>query len=415
VIIATLTEFLGRYLYIVGAGIGALALFYAALAVLATLLRPRARRAGGSLALVSILKPLCGNEARLYESLRSFCVLDYPRYQLVFGVADRKDPAVQVVETLRREFPHLEMTLVACGTRHGSNPKVSNLINMMPSARHEYLVIADSDISVAPDYLERLVPHLEDPSVGIVTCAYRGHPVNGLWSKVGAEFINGWFTPSVFVAALFGSREFAFGATIGLRRDVLESVGGFAAMADQLADDYRLGELTRRRGLRTVLSEVIVSTTVGERTLPDLIDHELRWLRTIRCLRPTGYGMAGISYSVPAATVGALLSLHWFAMPWLLAATLLCRVALIYAGPFTGRRSLRRIPVAMAADCVLFALWCGSFMSQRVRWRNARFDVSRDGSAVPVMLGAPQGGQATSYARGDARPVDQVISTGELS
>lgn len=362
---------------------------------------------------MSILKPLCGNEARLYESLRSYCLLDHPSYQLVFGVADRKDPAVQVVEQLRREFPHLEMTLVACGTRHGSNPKVSNLINMMPAARHDYLVIADSDISVGPDYLERLVPHLADPGVGIVTCAYQGQAVNGFWSKVGAEFINGWFTPSVFVAALFGSREFAFGATIGLRREVLESVGGFAALADQLADDYRLGELTRRLGLRTVLSEVIVSTTVGERTLPDLIDHELRWLRTIRCLRPTGYGMAGISYSVPAAIVGAMLSLHWVAMPWILLATLLLRVALYYAAPMAGRRSVRGIPVALAADCVLFALWCGSFMSQRVRWRNARFEVSRDGSAVPVIFDVPVAGHATSYARNDA-PVDQVISTGEL-
>jgi len=328
--------------------------------VLATLSRPRRGRPVLSEVPVSILKPLCGYEARLYESLRSYCLLEYPSYQLVFGVADRKDPAVQVVEQLRREFPHLEMALVACGTRHGSNPKVSNLINMMPAARHDYLVIADSDISVGSDYLARLVPHLADLGVGIVTCAYQGQAVNGLWSKVGAEFINGWFTPSVFVAALFGSREFAFGATIGLRREVLESVGGFAVLADQLADDYRLGEQTRRLGLRTVLSEVIVSTTVGERTLPDLIDHELRWLRTIRCLRPTGYGMAGISYSVPAATVGAMLSLHWFAMPWILSATLLLRVALYYAAPLAGRRGLRGIPVALAADCVLFALWCGS-------------------------------------------------------
>jgi ceramide glucosyltransferase len=409
----TLTEFLARDLYILGATIGAAALFYAALAVLATLCRPRAVRPRSSRASVTILKPLCGNEARLYASLRSFCLLDYPCYQLVFGVADRKDPAVHVVERLRREFPQLEMALVACATRHGSNPKVSNLINMMPAARYEYLVIADSDITVRADYLERLVPHLEDPGVGIVTCAYQGQPVNGFWSKAGAEFINGWFTPSVFVAALFGSREFAFGATIGLRREVLDSVGGFSPLVDQLADDYRLGELTRRRGLRTVLSDVIVSTTVGERTLRDLIDHELRWLRTIRCLRPTGYGMAGISYSVPSAIVAALLSLHWFAMPWILLATLLLRVASYYVAPLAERRTLRGIPVALVADCVLFALWCGSFMSQRVRWRHARFDVSRDGSAVPVVFKAPETGRATSYARNEA-PVDQVISTGEL-
>ncbi len=358
------------------------------------------------------MKPLCGNEARLYESLRSFCLLDYPSYQLVFGVADPDDPALPVIDALRLEFPRLDIALVVCGTRHGSNPKVSNLINMMPAARHEYLVIADSDIIVTPDYLARLVPHLEDSGVGIVTCAYTGKPVSGFWSHVGAEFINGWFTPSVFVAALFGSREFAFGATIGLRRNVLDSVGGFAALADQLADDYRLGELTRALGLRTVLSEVIVSTTVGERTLPDLIDHELRWLRTIRCLRPVGYGMAGISFSVPAAMIGALLALHGFTTPLLLAATLACRGGLFYEVPVDGARRLRDLPVALTADCLLFALWCGSFISRRVRWRDARFDVGRDGSAVPLMTGASEEGHATAFARGDARP--RVISTGEL-
>lgn len=386
---------------------------YAAVAVFAALVRRRGRQPAPSQAPVTILKPLCGHEARLYESLRSFCRLDYPHYQLVFGVADRKDPALHVVEQLQGEFPELDMALVVSSQRHGSNPKVSNLINMMPAARHDYLVIADSDITVPADYLQRLVPHLQSPGVGIVTCAYQGHPVDGFWSKVGAEFINGWFTPSVLVAALFGSREFAFGATIGLRREVLESVGGFAALADQLADDYRLGDLTRRRGLRTELSEMIVSTSVAERTLPDLIDHELRWLRTIRCLRPIGYGMAGISYSVPTAIIAALLSLHWVAMPWILLTTLLLRVALYFAGPVSARRSLRGMPVALAADCILFVLWCGSFMSQRVRWRNARYDVSRDGLAVPVMLNVSGTGHATSYARNEA-PVDQVISTGEF-
>jgi ceramide glucosyltransferase len=397
-IISTIIDFLGRYLYLLGVALGAAAFAYSLLALVAMLRRPRAAPLAGPVAApVTILKPLCGSEARLYEALHSFCVLDYPRYQIIFGVADRHDPAVHVVETLRREFPQLDLSLVVCGARHGSNPKVSNLINMMQSARHDNLVIADSDILVAPDYLQRLVPHLEDPGVGIVTCAYRGQPVSGVWSSMGAEFINGWFTPSVFVSAFLRSRAFAFGATIALTRQVLESVGGFAAIADQLADDYRLGQLTRGLRLRTVLSEVIVDTTVSEPALPELVDHQLRWLRTIRCVRPVGYALAGFTLSVPVALLGTLVSLGQAGTPWLLLLTIACRALLFYIGPSPGRRGLRGLPMALAADCALFTLWCASFTSQRVRWREADFEVSDDGSVVAVM-----------------ETVDHAMSSGEL-
>ena len=182
-------------------------------------------------------------------------------------------------------------SLPSIQAQHGSSGKVSNLINMMPLARYDYLVIADSDVRVAPDYLARVVPPLLDSEVGIVTCPYRGCPGRGTWSLLESAFINDWFMPSVYVAALLGSRAFAFGATIGLRREVLARIGGFISIADQLADDYRLGELTRRMGLRTVLSEVVVGTVVDECSLDDLVRHELRWLRTIRAVRPLGYAL----------------------------------------------------------------------------------------------------------------------------
>ena len=137
-----------------------------------------------------------------------------------------------------------------------------------------------------------------------MTCPYVGRPLPDLWSQLGAQFINGWFVPSVFVAALFGSRAFAFGATIALRREVLDAIGGLPAIADQLADDYRLGELTRELGLRTVLSEVVVETVVEERSLQDLIGHELRWLRTIKAVRPVGYSLAFVTFALPVALIG---------------------------------------------------------------------------------------------------------------
>ena len=142
----------------------------------------------------------------------------YPRFQIVFGVSDGDDPAIEVVSRLQREFPHLDLQIAVDRRQHGSSRKVSNLINMMSLARHDYLVISDSDVRVSPDYLASVVAPLLDPEVGIVTCPYRGTPRAGFWSLLGSLFINEWFTPSVRVAAMFGSRAFAFGTTIAIRR-----------------------------------------------------------------------------------------------------------------------------------------------------------------------------------------------------
>jgi ceramide glucosyltransferase len=364
-----------------GAGtlLGAVALVYVLIAIVAVL-RPRRRRALPAIwPPVTILKPLCGAEPRLYQCLRSFCEQAYPCFQIVFGVRDPADPATAVVRRLQREFPDLDLALVVSAARHGGNHKVNNLINMLVRARHEYLVIADSDISVPPDYLARVVAPLLDERVGIVTCPYLGRPLPGRWSALLAEFINGWFTPSVFVAALLGSRDFAFGSTIALRRRVLHGIGGFEAIADQLADDYRLGELTRRQGLATVLSEVMVSTCASEPTLRDLVRHELRWLRTIRTVRPGGYAAAVITFPLPLALIGGgLAGLHGPAVA-LLGFTAGARIVLHFLLR-TGAISWARLVLSPISDIGAFVLWCRGFGGGRVRWRQASFRVKADGS-----------------------------------
>src|SRR6516162_4211333 len=260
-----------------GIALAVLAMEYAVAAALALRVsRATAKWSPVSLPPATILKPLCGAEPALYEHLRSFCEQDYPCWQVVFGVRDPHDPALEVVNRLRGEFPQRDLQIVINPAQHGISSKVSNLLNMMPLARHDYLVIADSDISVRADYLERVITPLLDERVGIVTCAYRGRPRPGFWSLLASTFINEWFMPSVRVAAALGSRAFAFGATIALRRDTLTRIGGFRAIANQLPDDYRLGELTRRAGLRTVLSEVEVETSVDEASFGELVRHELR-------------------------------------------------------------------------------------------------------------------------------------------
>jgi ceramide glucosyltransferase len=333
---------------------------------------------------VTILKPLCGAEPETYECLRSFCDQDYPQFQVVFGVSDPHDPVLAIVERLRQEFPQRDLTLVIERRLHGSSRKVSNLINMMALVRHDFLVLSDSDVRVRRDYLAKVVAPLHDDGVGIVTCAYQGNPRHGLWSLLGSLFINEWFMPSVRVAAMAGSRSFAFGATIALRRQVLASIGGFMSIADQLADDYRLGELTRRLGLRTVLSEVVVETLVAERSFGALVRHELRWLRTIRALRPLGYGFTFVTFGVPVAFVGTLLARGAAPAVGMLAVTAMARVMLHF---LTRKRGCAPYLCAVLPlrDVLSLTLWAWSFVTRRVHWREDRYQVTRDGSVRPVL------------------------------
>ena len=368
------------WLSVLGTVLAALAMEYTIAAALAI----RVGRAAGAwrtltLPPATILKPLCGAEPALYEHLRSFCEQHYPSWQVVFGVRDPHDPALEVVHRLRSEFPQLDLQIAINSAQHGISSKVSNLVNMMPLARHDYIVIADSDIRVGPDYLERVIAPLLDERVGIVTCLYRGYPRPGFWSLLASIFINEWFVPSVRVLALSGSRAFAFGATIALRRATLARVGGFAVIADQLPDDYRLGELTRRVGLRTVLSEVEVETCVDEADLGELVRHQLRWLRTIRTVRPIGYALAVVSFGLPLAIIGCLLAGASAATLAMLAVTAIARL-MIHSAPRNSYSLPGQLGLAALSDMLGFVLFCWSFAGRRVHWRDARYLIARDGT-----------------------------------
>ncbi len=364
--------------------LAALAAGYSLLAVAALGLHRRWRGAAqeiSGLPAVTLLKPLCGDEFELYEQLRSFCLQDYPRLQIVFGISDATDPALHAVHRLQQEFPTLDLHLAIDPVLHGTNRKVGNLINMVSRARYDYLVISDSDIRVPRNYAATAVQPLLDPAVGIVTCLYRARPRPGLWSALGALFIDEWFMPSVRVAALLGSQSFASGATIALRRDALSGIGGFAVLADQLADDFKLGEQVRSRGLRTVLSEVMVETTVDEPTLGALVRHQLRWLRTIRSIQPLGYACSVITFSVPTAMLGAALMGGTAPALLLLAIAAACRLTLHFVRPTHGLRSaVSQLWMLPLHDVLAFGLWCWSFAAPEITWRQGRYRVERDGS-----------------------------------
>jgi ceramide glucosyltransferase len=368
-----------------GYGIASAAMLYSVAAAFATrkAISPLGQPAPPSPA-VTLLKPLCGVEPDTYECLRSFCVQDFADYQIVFGVCEATDPVIAIVRRLQCEYPQRDLSLVIERRSHGSNRKVSNLINMMAAARHDYLVLSDSDVRVKTDYVQRIVAPLADAQVGIVTCCYRGVARTGIWSLLGSMFINDWFMPSVRVAAMMGFRSFAFGASIAIRREVLARIGGFSAIAGQLADDYRLGELTRRLGLLTVLSDVEVETMVGDRTVLELISHELRWRRTIRSLSPSGYGFSFITFGLPVTALQVALAGGTAAAIIIFGITLLSNASLHLRadGHRMPRAKWLLVPFRDLLHC---ALWGWSFATRRVQWRSDLFQVTADGSVQPVV------------------------------
>jgi len=359
---------------------------YALLALIAVLVWRTRDRIQTSVKLppVTVLKPLCGTEPGLYENLRSFCLQDYPEFQVIFGVRDRDDPALAVVARLLAEFPSLPIDVVVDPRQHGGNRKVSSLINMLAQARHDVLVMADSDACVGPDYLAAVTAPLLDRKVGLVTCIYHGEPTQPIWSRLGAMYVNEWYVPSVLLAWLFGHRSYASGQTLCMRRETLQRIGGLRAIADHLADDYRLGELVRGLGLRIALSPYVPKAEHHEPTLDLLLRHELRWMRTLRVLRPRSFGLIFFGFSLPLAAVGLLLceveaspsTLAWT----LFQITVLARVALHFTHRLRGDRPLLAdFWLVPARDLLLCWVWWRTFFASRITWRGSEFDVDAHG------------------------------------
>jgi ceramide glucosyltransferase len=366
---------------ITGLALGGLAFFHGVITLIALWVRRESSARGQVLPPVTVLKPLHGEEVALYEALRSFCDQDYPVFQIVYGVRDAHDPALNVVRRLQQEFPKVLMSVVVDARLHGTNYKVSNLINMMAAAKHEYLVLADSDIHVRRDYLAEVVPPLLDEKVGIVTCAYRGRPQPNMWARLGAQYIDDWFMPSIMLAHLLGGRTFAFGATIGLRREVLERIGGFMAINNHLADDYMLSYLTKKIGLSTVLSHHVVETSVRESDPAALARHELRWMRTNRFVQPLGYAFSFITFTVPLAIAGAWLAEGAAPTLLLLCGSVLARVVLHVSQRARGKRPLfSDLWLFPLRDAMIALMWASGFASRQVDWGQQKYSVARDGS-----------------------------------
>lgn len=333
---------------------------------------------------ISILKPLCGDEAGLFDNLASFCRQDYPVSQLVFGVQDPGDPAIAVVRRLMADHPQCDISLVIEGGPRSGNLKVANLQNMLPAARYDVIVIADSDMRVGPDYLAEVTAPLGDNGTGLVTCLYRGLPAGGgLWSRLACLHINHGFFPQAVVAATLGGRDGCFGATIALRRATLEAAGGLAGIANALADDHALGAAVRGLGLKVVLSPYVVDNIIAEPSLAALFRHELRWARTIRAIAPLGFVGSVVTQPMMLAITALVLGAPPAVATTALALALMCRALMVRMVDRALRLPRTALWLMPLRDVLSFAVFLASFFARNVAWRDRIFRVGPDGQLIP--------------------------------
>jgi ceramide glucosyltransferase len=327
---------------------------------------------------VSILKPLKGTDPKMYESFRSHCLQDYPEYEIIFGVSDANDPAIESVKALQREFPDRRIQLAISPKILGANIKVSNLAQMLPEARHDYLIVNDSDIWVEPDYLRRVTKPLNDPQVGMVTCLYRGVAGATLGSRLEALGISTDFCASVLAARALEGIHFGLGSTLAFRRAELERIGGFTSFADYLADDYELGKRIAGLGLSVELSEVVVETYLPSYTLRDFFAHQLRWARGVRDARAGGYFGLVFTFGILWALLAVAASRGAVWACSALAATLLLRVAValvVGSSVLKDQQVLKYLWLIPLRDLVAVVVWIVSLGGHEVIWRGERFQL----------------------------------------
>jgi ceramide glucosyltransferase len=343
--------------------------------------RPSERVDADSQPSVTILKPLCGREPGLLARLMAFGHQHYDApVQIVLGTQNRADPAIGVVDRLKAARPDGDIEIVVDPVGHGTNRKVSNLINMAARARHEVVALSDSDIEVEPTYLRDVVAELARPGVGAVTCLYHGIAGAGFWSRLSAMSINAYFLPNVVVARSLGFAQPCFGATIALRRETLDEIGGFHAFADCLADDYAVGQAVRAAGYEVTIPPFSVGHVCFEETAGELLRHQMRQSCTIRSIDPIGYAGAIITHPFALALIGAFLGSTFGLL--VAAAAVVCRTGITIA--VERAFGLPRQPYWLVPfrDLIAFTTFVSGFFGATVSWRGSRYRVLSDGSVV---------------------------------
>lgn len=328
---------------------------------------------------ISVLRPLSGVDDGLEENLRSLFTQQYGEFELLFAVHHEADPAAAVVEKLRREFPAVSTQLLVSGDPPYPNAKVFSLDRMLGAARHELVVMTDSDVRVSPGLLETLAREFRDSRVALITCPYRAIAGPSAWNKLEAIFMNTEFLGGILVARMLNGMDFALGPTLAVRKSALARIGGFDFLKDYLAEDFVMGNRIAASGERVLLSSAVIEHRIGSQKFAANLRHRMRWLRSTRRSRPLGYIGQVFTNPLPLAL------LAWAAMPGWWAAvvvTVAVRAASAWAQAWwvlRDPRANRYWWVIPFQDVWSFLLWCAGFFGNTVVWRGRTYYVARDG------------------------------------
>jgi ceramide glucosyltransferase len=362
--------------------------YYAAasLAALRFFRRERARKLPDYAPGVSLLKPVREIDFGSYENFASFCRQDYPDYEVLFAVNDNADPAVPLIQRLIADFPERRVRLFVGADHLGANRKVNNLARLAQEARHEILVLSDGDVRVGPNYLREVVAPFADEGTGAVTCFYRAIAEKNLGAELEAIGAASDFFAGVLMANEIEGMSFALGASIATSKRWLGKIGGFAAFADMLADDYELGHRIAIAGGHIVLSREVVWTMYPAQTARGFWNHQLRWARTVRLCRPLSYFGLLLTHGLPWVLLAAVVAPAKGIAATYLLAYLVLRLVMAWAVGVWGvgdevlRRRLWLVPVR---DLLNFGVWLASFASNRITWGGAEY-VMRKGRMIPI-------------------------------
>tara|TARA_B100001778_G_scaffold180655_1_gene148620 strand:- start:1111 stop:2340 length:1230 start_codon:yes stop_codon:yes gene_type:complete len=333
---------------------------------------------------ISILKPIYGLDPEMYINLKSFCLQNYPKYQIIFGLQDVNDEALPIVKKIIKELNDVDISFIINTERHGTNHKVSNLINMCPSIKYEFMLIADSDMQVNENYLSQVIKPFDDPNTGAITCLYFGSATKKITSMLNTMFINNWFLPSVLISKMIKPIEYCLGATMIVRRSILHKIGGFEALSNHLADDYMLGKLISNIGYKIHLSNCIVKNVVEESSFKNLILHELRWARTLRRVEPYGYALTFLTdsliLSIFAGTSLYVIGNSFVLFLFPIFITLIIRVYMYSkTNEVTDSGRVGKIWLIPLRDTLTFFIRILSYAGNSVEWRKNKFAVDHLG------------------------------------
>jgi ceramide glucosyltransferase len=338
---------------------------------------------------VSVLKPVLGIDFASHENFSSFCLQDYPEYEILFAVNGDSDPAVPLIRRIIADFPERKIRLLVGAEHLGANRKVNKLARLAREARHEVLVLTDGDVRVGPHYLREVTAPLADRRIGAVTSFYRGIAKKNLGAEIEAVGASSDFFAGVLMAGWMEGITFALGASIATTKEWLGKMGGFEAIADALADDYDLGHRIAKAGGEVVLSREAVWTAYPAQSLRGFWDHQVRWARTVRLCRPLSYIGLLFTQGLPWALLAAVVApAKWISAAYLMAYAIL-RLAMAWTVGVWGvgdellRRKIWLVPLR---DAIHFVIWLASFGSNHIRWGGVEY-VIRQGRMAPLAGG----------------------------